>query len=121
MMFNENDIIKGIIFKSNKPLTNKKFIGFMEMDKGQYQLVKMIDNIYMAYIIDNGEHYHQDIINKFNIDTDEMDMYGISLIDRGDKWLIDGYDLNRLNYFPEFKEELIDETKEYYGVKNCDL
>ena len=112
---NKNDIIKGVIFESDNPLHNvEEFKGFTEMDKDKYKLVHLKNNIYMAYVINSTKSVnHADIINYYTIYSDKIDNFGASLIDGDDSWIIDGFDLNRLNYFPEFKNDLAYELKKY--------
>ena len=120
---NKNDIIKGVIFESDNPLHNvEEFKGFTEMDKDKYKLVHLKNNIYMAYVINSTKSVnHADIINYYTIYSDKIDNFGASLIHGDDSWIIDGFDLNRLNYFPEFKNDLAYELKKYYDVKRCEF
>lgn len=63
--------MKGIIFKSDKNLTNEKFIEFYDGDNIQ----KLDNNIYIAY--SNNDRFHQELAKKYADDYYESFVFSI--------------------------------------------
>lgn len=63
--------LKGIIFKSDKNLTNEKFIEFYDGDNIQ----KLDNNIYIAY--SNNDRFHQELAKKYADDYYESFVFSI--------------------------------------------